>query len=140
MRRALLVVVLVLTLPACTSVGAGLPTVRASQVEGARAGLTGVVHVEQNGCFTVDTADGVHRWVVWPSSGARQDDDEVVLGGPLSTTRVGEGASVECTGLVAGADVLPDWANPDSLLGANGRYCHADETGIAVFDVIRAAS
>ena len=130
-------------LAACTDAtddaqgGFGLPVVDPDDVPGEREQLTGVMHVEVDGCFTWTgdgdgDADG-RRWVVWPR-GAEHDGDRVRLadGGEIT-----EGDVITGTGLRTDAAVLPDWELADSYFRAFGTFCGADERGVVVLDDVR---
>lgn len=121
--------------------GFGLPVVDPEDVPGERERLTGVMHVERDGCFTW-TGDGdgdsegetdERRWVVWPR-GAEQDGDRVRL---EDGSEVIDGAAITGSGLRADAAALPDWELTDSYFRAFGTFCGADESGIVVLDDVR---
>ncbi|RPF26904.1 hypothetical protein [Georgenia muralis] len=121
--------------------GFGLPVVDPDDVPGEREQLTGVVHVERDGCFTW-TGDGdgdgdsetdERRWVVWPR-GAEQDGDRVRL---EDGDEITDGDTLTGTGLRADAAALPDWELTDSYFRAFGTFCGADERGIVVLDDVR---
>ncbi|WP_447924456.1 hypothetical protein [Georgenia muralis] len=115
--------------------GFGLPVLDPDDVPGEREQLSGVMHVESNGCFTWtgegDPDEG--RWVVWPR-GAEQDGDRVRLAGGDEVT---DGDTITGSGLRADAAALPDWELTDSYFRSFGTFCGADERGIVVLDDVR---
>lgn len=127
----------VLLLAACAPVGDdsqagfGLPSV--DDVPGPHEGVQGTLHVEQNGCFTLELDDDVRPWAVWPP-GAEHDGDHVVLPGG---ERVGEGAVLTGTGVLGPADLLPDWANQDSYFHSFGTFCAAEDRGVVLLVEVR---
>jgi hypothetical protein len=117
-----------------TEGGFGLPVRSAAgEVDLATAPVTGVLRVESDGCFTWEQEEqdgGGRAWVVWPD-GAEQDGDRVLL---VDGTPVRAGQRLSGTGAVVAAEAFADWANPDSYLGAFGRFCDAGERGVVVLD------
>lgn len=105
-------------------VGAGDPVQPAEgEVGGARGPIAGDVISSRDGCLYLDVGDGRLRWIIWP------DEGSVVAAG-----------NVTGSGVLADADVLPDWSSEDSYYGAFGRYCSADTRGIVVLDEVTAAA
>jgi hypothetical protein len=86
------------------------------------------VHVESNGCLTLDTGTGT-RWIVWP---ADQDDDQ---GQPVLDGRVvGDGDVLVGTGAELPVGALPEWWDADGYFGSFGAFCSAERTGIVLLD------
>ena len=111
--------------------GFGLPIQPSAGVPGARGPLLGSFAVEENGCFSLVTPDGVPHWIIWPRS-ARDDGAQVLLG---DGTAVSDGDVLAATGaLMSIEDAVPEFSNPDSYFGAFGRYCQADVQDVAVLD------
>jgi hypothetical protein len=115
--------------------GFGLPRQPAdAPLAGTRTEIRGTFHVESNGCWTLDTGSGGHRWIVWP---ADQEDD---MGQPVLDGRVlADGDELRGTGAEGTTDVLPERGNPDGYWGSYSSFCSAEQTGIVVLDDVARA-
>ncbi len=115
--------------------GFGVPKQPAdAPLAGTRTEIRGTFHVESNGCWTLDTGSGGHRWIVWP---ADQEDDQ---GQPVLDGRVvADGDELTGTGAELSADALPEHGNPDGYWGSYSSFCSAQQTGIVVLDDVARA-
>ena len=137
MRTAALLV-LALLLAGCSGDnegGFGVPKQPAdAPLDGGRIAISGTVVVQSNGCLTLDTGDGVPRWIVWPA------DQEVDMGQPVLDGRVvADGDRLRGSGTKGPAGVLPDWSNADSYFASYGAFCSAEESGIVALDDVARA-
>ena len=94
---------------------------------------TGTLHVAANGCFHLDTDDGL-QYLVWPR-GSRQDAD--VVHGP-DGTEFAEGDHIDGDGWVRPADEVIDAGDgPDGYMGAIIGFCVEDDEQVVVLQSIR---
>ena len=138
-QRVGVVALTALVLCGCTSesdeAGFGVPKQPAdAPLAGPRTEIRGTFHVESNGCWTLDTGSGEHRWIVWP---ADQEDD---MGQPVLDGRVvADGDELSGTGAEASVDALPEQGTPDGYWGSYSSFCSAAQTGIVILDDVARA-
>ncbi|WP_328291189.1 hypothetical protein OG218_00210 [Kineococcus sp. NBC_00420] len=126
------------TVTACSSVdtstGFGLPQLQdVTGLDITTSALQGVLHVTDQGCFTLDVlapidqaADGL--WIVWPDDAA-QDDKTVNLPGDVELT---EDSRISASGMILALNDLPQGSDKNSKIGSFGRLCGADTSDVVV--------
>ena len=117
-----------------TSTGFGLPQLKdVTGLDITTSALRRVLHVSDQGCFTLDVMAPTDRpgdglWIVWPDDAA-QHDKAVNLPGGVELT---EDSRINANGVVSALNDVQRGSDKDSEIGSFGRFCGADTNDVVV--------
>jgi hypothetical protein len=96
--------------------------------------MTGTLHLQSNGCWTVDLGDG-DRLIVFPPDFTKASDGAAMVG--PSGASFSDGADVDALGGIVGTEGFP--GVPDGFWGNYFQFCEAASPEIVVIDELMPA-